>query len=363
MEIEALRAKLDALNLRRLHSQLSSADVGAVWSAPPTYRSHPFRRLLLAAERVPGADAAGDDVAKNTDRAIGAITSSGVEAHAPWLAGRIATAANTADFENASAALGEIRVLGDLVRAGFSPMPNGTASHATPDFEVTLAGAAVTLEVHTKQMNAAEAASLAEFTARQKPTVSRGGVSISEHVVVPAGAPKGGESIAENVASKFAAIKPRAKQASTIQPSILWLDLQDEAWLGVAPRDVVPVRLGKGELTSTGLWHAFYGLNGTAILESFLPARACPINVWRQRFDGMFKQCLAWSAIVLALPKQSIVLEHPGPTNPLGPAQRDALFTLPRFDPTHSWVDWAGRGDLIAVVENERARLDAIARS
>jgi hypothetical protein len=327
-----------------LASQLDEAQVVSVMAAASTHKRQPLARLLDAMpERA--ADGGAHQTLVNTNYAVRLILATGVATHKAWLAKKIGQSCDEKAFENATAALAEIRALGCLLQAGLTATPIPEAAVPTPDFRVEPEPWFV--EVKSKQMNSEEAKQLAAFEARVHAEIAEHaagegsrGVRMAEHSVRPAGWKEGDRSVGENVASKFAGIKPSAKQAMQDHISVLWIDVQDEDWWTLSPDAVPPVRYWREEFTSVGLWHAFYGVRGLPIFESHSVDRRAISDVPTMSFDGMFFQASGWSGVAMAFRDAVVILENPSANNRLTPDIREKLLMLPGFDFEKSWLDW-----------------------
>ncbi len=359
---EATRETREAMLTCRcghLAVEITDTQMESVLATGRTHKSHPLRLLLDAASDLEGPAAA---VLFNTDRAIRLIPSATDTRFATWLHRRITDAAGS-NFERSASALGEIRAAGALIEAGASclPLPEGTAP--APDFQIGFGGSTIFVEVHTKQMNAEESKRLAGFLhGGQGRSWSNCGTVVREHVVHPAGRPKDPETLGENVASKFASIKPRAHQAQTNRANVLWIDLQDEDCTGFFPESVLPVMISDDGFCSIGLWHAFYGLPDTPIFEHHAIGPGLRQDVRSMKFPGMFAQTTAWAAVVLSFPRYTVVFEHPNPGVRLPAATWPMVLRLPALRLHLSLIDWPSlNGSIQVSVQQIRETLVRIA--
>lgn len=309
--------------------------------APNTHKPHPVAALVRTVGSI-GNDH-GTQVLANVDRAIRACHRDSTHNASAWLNSRFAAACRDLAFENAASTLGEVRAFGYLWSAEFTPKPVRTTTSPTRDFDVVLDQSVFGVEVHSKQMNTEEARKLAS-------------AGLGTTVVYPAGLPRGEESTAENVASKFAQIKPRARQAATQTPTILWLDLQDFDWWPISSSHADPVVVHQQEFYSGGLWHAIYGITGTPLFEGHSVQQRVAEGVPRMVHPGLFEQSPRWAGVVLSMIRATIFFQNPNAPFVLPEKVVEALLGLPWFDFTRSRMDWPD-GSLTSRLDADRNRL------
>ncbi|WP_437798920.1 hypothetical protein [Sorangium sp. So ce693] len=308
-----------------------------------SHKIHPLGRLLLATDdSVYNRDSL--DALSNTNWAIRALLelkSSAVD----WLPTHLRTLASERDHQNCAAQLAEIRTAGYLAEAG-ARVERILGRTVRPDFRATfLDGEQLVVEVKAKQMDGDEARLFAEFNRGEILTHTPrryDGVTILEHDVQPAGRPRPHESgSGEVVARKFSRIKADAAQASSTSPSVLWIDLQDDDWPFIDSQATEPVFLGPMScFWSNGFWHAFYGKVDTPIFVGHCVHPRPLEEVPRMAHMGMFADTDAWAAVVLALPRCTVVFEHPSPRVQIPPGVLECLHRLPRFDLRRSYMNW-----------------------
>ncbi len=354
MDIEEIREGFQRFQQIGLNSVLTDQHLAELLATARTHKEQPLLHVIRAA--VDPMHNAGA-VAANTDYAIRNIQARGDADLKAWLPEIVERACDTGNFENASGALGEIRAAGTLLMAGAdAKRVVESPQQKTPDFRVNLpSGQELFVEVHTKNMTRAEADKLRRFNQGPPGT----------HVVRPAGGKPGdpSETTVENVASKFAQIKSKGLQTVPSKPGVLWLDLQDEDWWTLSARDAAPAWVGNdGSFFSSGLWHAFYGLKGTMLLEEQSVARRAVSVSYPMRFDGMFAQHRRWSGAVLSFRRDLLLFENPDPEVPLPPEFVELATSFFRFNYGDSWLDWPpGRASLTDRVSEARSHLAALA--
>jgi hypothetical protein len=363
--VQDVKAWLGDGRWSNLFAILDDAAIAAVLGAGVSHKEHPLLHILRSADPAGNrSHGHADLVLMNTEWAIAAITHRGGNKLRDWLAKRVQFVCHKKDFAIVAAALGEIRAGGFLTDARFDVEPVREGKAKTPEFKVTLSSGPLFVEVHTRNMHEKEAAALREFHDAPFPQHRDVG-GVKEHVVHPMGKPKPGETNAENVAQKFAGIKPRGEQVPKEYPAILWLDLQDEdAWtFGPCAAEPVWVDGRDGDFFTSGLWHAFYGVKGTPLFEAHAVARRPVDRPAFLPFHGTFAQHDAWSAVVLGMASATVVFENPTARHRLPPDFFGPATRLFRFDYGLSWLDWPpGTRPLADRVQDTRAMLGALAQ-
>ena len=347
--IAALRDNL----FTKLGTALTTTSLTAALAVPKTHKAHPLVHLVRAASKVRSTTEL--QVLANLDAAIGACHRdvSG-DAHR-WACAQVESAAHETELANASSLLAEVRAFGTLWNAGLDvKSARKSRVQKTYDFDVMLGSSAFAVEVHCKQMNTPQANSLAAFSATGDP---------GTRVIYPAGAPKNKETTAENVASKFAQIKPRGGQASVQKPTVLWLDLQDEDWWGLMPSHAEPFSVSQQLYFSGGLWHAFYGRVSTPMFEYHTTDELAFTGVPAMQHPGLFEQSKNWAGAILSFPKGTAFFENPDAPMPVDDHIRAAICKLSWFDVQRSRMSWPPNSDTVADrLSRDRADLSELAR-
>lgn len=338
-----------------LGSYLSDSKLNGVLSAPETYKQQPLARFLEGLIGPPNGVARDvrDETFYNTKRAFQSVHHAG---HAQWLQSAIDRASDVGNYENAASALAEIRALGTLIGAELSVTPlKESKSQATPDFKIGYGEEKAWVEVACKQLNREEAKALEEYSAN--PAKDRMG-----HWVHPAGRPKPGETVVENVASKIANIKPRARQAQHFRPAVLWLDLQEPDWWPIDSGHMVPVATWRGHFYVGSMWLAFFGWKGAPLLESHTHLRGGSEGVSRMRFPGFFKQNKEWSAAVISTSRTLAVYSNPYSKTVIPSAIMAQCTQLFRFQYEYSFMNWPSSQLFKRRLILEKCQLRTIAR-
>lgn len=310
-------------------------------------RSHKKHPLLDVLDSVSGERSGR--VSANTNRSLEAALQR--NQLAGWARAQLEACSRERDFANASARLGELRAAGFLALAGCNPTPIPVAMSPRADFQCAHDGNKFIVEVHTKQMNADESAALKKFTNLPPPTGMQPGKAYSRaHHVSPAGKARHGETTAENVASKFAQIKPGARQSSENRDSFLWLDLQDPDWWTIDPPCFRPISIYGEQLYSPGLWHAFYGVCGSPMFEHTpVGPLGSHFPIAEMKHDGLFKQNPTWNAAIVSLPTMTALFGNPEAEIQLSVIER--LFRLPWFSLSDSVMPYPrGKEDVQKIV-------------
>jgi hypothetical protein len=109
----------------------------------------------------------------------------------------------------------------------------------------------------------------------------------------------------------------------------------------------LPVNFQNGEFTSGGLWHGFYGVQGTPTFEGQSVERRTLAVTYRQTYPGLFSQSGHWSGAVLSFQRATVIFEHPTPNIRLSRTIIEQLLALPSLQYENSWLNWpAGRTTL-----------------
>jgi len=357
-------------------------------------RSHPVRWLIDIAREAKSGDYLrsnefGQQILVNTE---GAIKSIEIAGHDDWVQKQKSRLLEKKDFSTPSAALAEIRAFGNLLSTGLKVTPLRTGDRPTPDFKVEgRDGDKIFVEVFAKQMQGKEAKDLEDFNHGKPSSSGRKGAHIREHVVTPFGKPKCElsdhnfpipvETVTENAISKLAQIKEAQHQASLTNPTLLWVDFQDEIWqLAHHAESVFPLLSWHGELTSGSLFYAYYGWKGAPIFELHAVEERISSPPKPMRHHGQFggpglmndirrfvdrlrgKPKSRFDAVVVSFYRTIAILENPYSRKPIPNKLWRHLTHLPWFSIEHSYLDWPQKGSLKRRLEIERQRLEAMAK-
>ncbi len=335
---------------KNLIDLFTSEERSKVLSIHLSHKTHPLARLFEYVDK--GDNSSDGGVAKtasNTSRAIKHIRQ---HSHLEdWLKGKASIAAGD-NFENAAAALAEIRALGTLLEGGLSVMPVPEGNSKTPDFHGS-SPVEFYVEVHCKQMNKTQAEALKEFREQPMPPPDETGFSCKAISVSPMGG-KSEETNVENVAQKIAQVKPKSAQVHPEALNILWLDFEDEDLWGASVKHCVPISSSQHRFYSGGIWLAFYGNKGTPLLEHHHIHRedGAIEQTQQMRFDGRFRQSdNLFNAVIISFPSAMICFDNPWRTPPASPHLIFNFMRFLRFDFEHSWLEWPFSGRLISKIE------------
>ncbi|HKO98132.1 MAG TPA: hypothetical protein VJU86_14135 [Pyrinomonadaceae bacterium] len=339
-------AKAGGISL--LQSLFTSAELSFLKAVRRKDRRHPWRRLFFPNEE----DTAFID---NTSQALGLI----FERDKGWIERKKRQLRSVESFEAASSLLGEIRAYGSLLSVGLETRSGKVGSKSEPDF---LVENHVFVEVHTKQSEPNEACALDRFNQGSKLTTSD---STGIHANSPFGAPNRDDSVTRIAIQKLAQIKQKEEevknQFSALNPSILWLDFQDETWNGIIDASFAkPLTVWNEEYYSGPLWYAFYGWTGAPVFQGETKLQRPRRTVTRMEHDGRFRRGTKIDAVVASLPRDTIILENPSSQQPIQSWIGDKLGSLPNFNSDYSFVDWPN-GNLSARVASQKASLEALA--
>jgi len=338
---------------------------------------HPVATLALSEPR--------HQVAINTEQAARQIA----QKDQPWLSALKPRLIDRSDFTNASSALGEVRAYGALLETGMKvkPKPQVPGKKVVPEFDVNAGDGAVIIEVHSRQLDSAQAQAMSEHQKRHRAehriaveeakTAGKEGVITSAAIgVIPLGAPnpnKKGDSVLTNAISRICSIKEDEKQIDPAKPFVLWLDLQDPLVWGpsIAEQQLAPLYTeSKDGAVGTGaLWFALYGRKDDPMIET----EGFTYRVRKMLHDGRFFQIMKAhggptrvSAVVYSVPRATVLMENPLENSsaalPLPPHFRAELLKTPFFCLDRSICEWKP-GLVKAHINMERATVEAAAKA
>jgi hypothetical protein len=323
---------------------VTANEIDQLHTSIPAEAHHPL--IVLAKATKP------HDVATNTENAARSI----LRKDQNWLTKLKPRLLDTSDFTNSSSALGELRAYGALLDTAMavSPNPGVPGKKVMPEFEVNAGDGAVIVEVHSRQLDPAQAKAITEHRKMHraehkialeeaKKAGEKGVVTSSTIGVVPLGAPdprKPGDSVLTNSISRICGIKNEEKQIDPEKPFVLWLDLQDTTVWGVSlpEQQLSPIfsQFRSEGVDSGALWFALYGRKGDPMIEM----RGCDYHQIAMLHDGRFTLSLKISAVVYSLPRTTVLMEHPAPARPLPPKFRASMLNLPFFALERSVCEW-----------------------
>ena len=226
------------------------------------------------------------------------------------------------DIKNATAALGELCCYGYLLSAFGKDCVNviKPQSTPTPDFCVYNGnGERVYVEVNAIQINGDEYEALREFDSSKDCSTNQG-IIIREHSIVPFGS-KNANCVAENVIHRLCQIKNDEKQIDKENPSILWVDLQEQHVNALYKRSFssCPILTSNGMIYSNELWYALYGEIGMPIYENYDPIyhdyKNVPLMQHHGRFHSNYHTKI--DAVVFCFPCATIIYQNPNSYKPL----------------------------------------------
>jgi hypothetical protein len=206
--------------------------------------------------------------------------------------------------------------------------PTVPGKNVVPEFDVDAGDGAVIVEVHSRQLDPAQARALAESLKQhraehrvaveeaRKNGNDEGVITSSAIGVIPLGAPvpgKAGDSVLTNAISRICNIKKNDKQIDPSKPFVLWLDLQDPTVWGtsISKQQLAPLysEFRGGEVGTGALWFAIYGRKNDPMIEM----RDCDYRQISMLHDGRFALSANISAVVYSLPRATLLMEHPDP--------------------------------------------------
>jgi hypothetical protein len=232
--------------------------------------------------------------------------------------------------------------------------PAVPGKNVSPEFEVNAGDGAVIVEVHSRQLDLAQAQAIADHRRKHraehriaveeaKKAGEKGVITSAAIGVIPLGAPdrtKAGDSVLTNAISRICGIKKGEKQIDPAKPFVLWLDLQDpDVWgASMAEQQFAPIysESRDGRVGTGALWFALYGRKNDPMIEM----QGCDYRVVRMLHDGRFTLSAKISAVVYSLPRSTVLMEHPAPARPLPPHFRASFLKLPFFALDRSVCEW-----------------------
>jgi hypothetical protein len=267
--------------------------------------------------------------------------------------------------ESASA-LAELRAYGDLLEAGYDVTPIAPNNREpTPEFEISDGQSRALVEVHAKQLDAGTEKNLQQYRKMIAEQPARPGVAVYEHVIHPFGKPivgKPGDSTTTNAISRICAIKQKEHQLHDDISSILWLDFQDlhTGDMALTAQQFHPLISWNENITSGALWYALYGWKGAPILEQCHYSHLkLPSQIKKMAHDGRFLTSKKLSAVVVSLPKATILAESPRKERQLPRNMRMRYMGLPWAGIQHAIAEWT-HGLVVQTLKTHAALVSGI---
>lgn len=296
-----------------------------------------------------------------------------LHAHRGWVLSLRPRLIEPNSWSEAESALGELRAMGELLKAGLQVRPaqvdeTGAHGNSRPEFLIEHDGQEIFVEVWTRTGDKADPVRIAKELAENARTkdVPGGTVTTSHAALAPFGMPqpgKVGDSILTNVISRLASVKRAEHQARSGKPFVVWIDLQGEAMIFDHSSQLRPLTSRNGGLYSGGYWCAFYARKGDVLFEGdqFSPA---PFE--KMLHEGRFHQTrpdnsiTKVAAFILSSPDSIAVFEHPAAATPISSSFRRTLLDLPRLNIDCSLLNWQP-GLVASTVEAQRNSICSVA--
>lgn len=248
----------------------------------------------------------------------------------------------TEDSTSASAILGELRALGEILASW--ELKNLTCPMAGSDFTADLDGQRVHIEVHTLQERSEKRRTTFEHEATEHRNlrtqiVEKAPLGFPGRVAKP-GDTWGCDNVQGEAVSKICAIKGKEHQFDPAHINILWLDFRDTL---VWPMDLmkdqdVPLLSFNEHITSGAIWSAFYAKKGTPIYYQLnIDGMSAP--TYLMEYDGRFQGGSLIDFAVLNLEERITVFGNP--KRCIGGYSQALIRSLhrpPRFSLEHSWL-------------------------
>ncbi len=319
--------------LDRYQSLSLAFSVGIQNLAYDSNNLHPLLCLIL------GNDDRTRDVAQRTDKCLENVH----RTNPNWLNRRVDTILRDPDFNNVSAALGEIRAYGELIWVWDRKI---STPQSGADFCLKLPDCVVEIEVHTPQHRTERHDRIIEE--HQSSNVM---TTMTE--LFPFGWPErcNIDTVQGEAVSRLAQVKDCEYQFTKENISVLWLDLQDpKLWpLDFSTAQLLPVSCFGENLTSGALWNALYGERGLEVYDE-LSVLGTPPRYYKMEFNGRFnsKSSIDFCIVDTRMVQTAFENHHKSYTIP--PTFYRGLYNLFKFNLETSWIDWPNTGTLQARV-------------
>ena len=249
-------------------------------------------------------------IRENTKNAISLLYTKRQE----WLKKRIKRLMEK-DRSNVSAVLGEIRCYGYLVDVFGSDLVKDIPekrNQSTPDFVLSIDNQNISVECASVQINQKVYNELYIF-GRDK--------HLGEFVLAPFGK-KNNSSLYQSVILKLMSVKEKNSQLTKSQPSVLWIDLQDEYICKLGTRIDVNgpffsniISCGVVGVFSNELWYSCYAHENDSVYEgeTLNPELGRATDTGKMRYSGRFYDSdnNHISAVVFSGPNSVCVYENP----------------------------------------------------
>ncbi len=263
--------------INHIKRELTDDEISLINSSSVKDRSHPAKAIITYFN-------SHASLFDNTNNAANAV----LQHDRSWFCSNKDRLLDVDDYSSPSSFLAEVRTYGYLLLAGFDVNGITETSKPTPDFCIIFKDDSVRVEVNAKQYSKDESDALDEFNnGSDEPLQS--GVNIREHVITPFGKPTPDENVTENAISRLAQIKQQEYQFSETEPSVLWIDFQDELWdIVLKPDSIHPLRSWQNGLYAGEIWFSLFGFNGAPIFAGETSKLRRRKEVVTMRHDGRF---------------------------------------------------------------------------
>ena len=159
---------------------------------------------------------------------------------------------NCSNLTSAAGALAEIRAYGALLEAGVTVSPvRESKQNPTPDFEISLDGIDITIEVHSRQLSYSTQMDIDKHRNKFMEDIRKNKadgvgrrVSFSEpQFIRPFGDPRNEKETVTEAAIRLLCnkIKGKEKQHRLTSSNILWMDLQDDNTFAAMPHESISI--------------------------------------------------------------------------------------------------------------------------
>ncbi len=334
-----------------LKRELTEDEISLINNTKIKDRSHPAKSIITYFD-------SHTELFNNTNNALSAV----LQHDNNWFQNNKKRITEIFDYSTSSSFLAEIRTYGILIENHFNIKSIDETDESTPDFEILndLKNERIIVEVNAKQYTKAESQALHDFHDRKRRPPLQPGVNVDEHVVTPFGKPRKNENVTENVISRLCSIKQEEKQFSKEEPSILWVDFQDELWdITLKPDSVLPIRSWNGGLYSGEIWYSLFGYKDAPIFEGETTKLRHKRETIRMRHDGRFRNGSIVDAVIYSFLGKIIAIENPYSQKSLPEWFWYKFIGIRNFQFELSLLNWPDN-KLDKQIENQKIKLDKL---
>lgn len=131
------------------------------------------------------------------------------------------------------------------------------------------------------------------------------------------------------------------------------MDFQDlhTGNMALSPEQFSPLVSSGNQITSGAIYYALYGWKGAPVYEQLHYSHLnLPSMIQRMEHDGRFRLSNLASAVIVSLPKATILAETPRRSRQLAPSVRLRCLGLPHAGIQHSIAEWSA-GHVVSTLD------------